>query len=86
MRKNINAGQPFGVLYGNDSEGHWILGTGYVDLSGGTSIVISNDPNGGVQRAQTYDEFLKYYTNLSGSTQIWSWTFTARVLSQFLKQ
>ena len=57
---------PFGVLYGNtDTEGnwsgHWVLGVGYASATGHEPLVVTNDPNMGVRRIQTYNEFVGNY-------------------------
>ena len=56
----IDSGRPFGVLY-NGLTGHWILGIGYASAPGHAFLVVSNDPAGGVQRVQTYDNFITYH-------------------------
>ena len=61
----IDEGDPFGVLYGGndvngDWYGHWIVGIGYASAPGHETLVVSNDPAGGVQRIQSYTEFQIY--------------------------
>lgn len=56
--ETINQGNPFGVLYNDGVSGHWIVGIGFINVQGGGQFVISNDPWGGVQRIQNYNDFL----------------------------
>ena len=65
VKSSINNRNPFGALYrGRDSNGnwsgHWLVGVGYANAQGHEMLVVSNDPNGGVQRTQTYTEFELY--------------------------
>ena len=69
IESQINGGDPFGVLYRNSSSGHWIVGVGYASAAGHDSLVVSNDPWGGVQRTQTYDDFQTYEDGRK-----WMWT------------
>ena len=65
----INNDSPFGVAYHGtvlnadgipEEKGHFVLGVGYAIAEGHDPLVISNDPSGGVQRVQTYEEFKNY--------------------------
>lgn len=85
IQETIDDGKPFGVLYGSfykDSNGtfqwsgHWGVGTGYASAPGHDSLVVSNDPAGGVQRIQTYDDFKKSYV---GDPNLWRpWVKTVK--------
>lgn len=77
----IDAGKPFGVLYGgyyyDDYQtptwsGHWIVGIGYAAAPGHEMLIVSNDPWGGVQRIQTYDVFKGPYVADSKPFRPWS--------------
>ena len=57
IQLTIDAGNPFGALYLNLNSGHWILGIGYAIAPNHEPLVISNDPWGGIQRIQTYNDF-----------------------------
>ena len=78
---NISSGRPVGVLYGNydvngEWSGHWVVVIGCAKAPGHNTLVISNDPNGGVQRVQTYNEFNGNYV---GDRTPWrKWAATAR--------
>ncbi len=68
----IESNEPFGALYGaydntGNWSGHWVVGTGYATAPGHNPLVVSNDPAGGVQRIQTYDEFISYYVGGTNS-------------------
>ena len=74
IKMTILVDSPFAVLYGNyDSNniwsGHWVLGIGYAIAPGHNPLVVSNDPWGGVQRIQTYDDFQTY-----DDGKYWAWT------------
>ena len=63
IKNVINSGKPFGVLYGaynqyGDWSGHWVVGIGYASAPGHDLIVVSNDPWGGIQRIQSYNDFM----------------------------
>lgn len=81
IKGTINANSPFAVLYGNNDSnnvwyGHWILGIGYATALGHMPLVVSNDPAGGVQRIQTYDDFVGPYV---GDASPWRpWADTAK--------
>ena len=79
IKGTINVNSPFAVLYGNyDSNniwsGHWILGIGYAIAPGHNPLVVSNDPAGGVQRIQTYDEFNDPYVGEASPWRPWAET------------
>ena len=65
----IDSGSPIGVLYRDNYSGHWILGIGYASAKGHDSLVVSNNPWGGVQTTQTYTSF---FTLPDGRG--WRWT------------
>ena len=85
IQATIDSGNPFAALYGNyytdgngdmSWSGHWVLGIGYATAPGHESLVISNDPWGGVQRIQTYNDFKDYY---AGDEIPWRpWVETAK--------
>ena len=69
IQNTIDAGNPFGVLYGasyvdasgaTQWSGHWVVGVGYATAPGHEALVVSNDPADGIQRIQTYSEFQTY--------------------------
>ena len=82
IQQLIDNGSPFAALYGYGydtngdgvydtlSDGHWILGIGYASAPGHDSLVISNDPWRGVQRIQTYNDFL-YYAGDQTNKRMW---------------
>ena len=84
IQSTIDNGDPFGVLYGtnvlnpqtNSYEwvGHWVLGIGYASAPGHEPLVVSNDPNGGVMRIQTYSDFCGPYV---GNNYGMMWAETA---------
>lgn len=85
IKNTIDNGNPFGVLYGenyfnasigeNEWSGHWVVGVGYATAQGHDFLVVSNDPAGGIQRIQTYDDFKGNYV---GDTNPWRpWVDTA---------
>lgn len=66
IETTIDNGDPFAVLYGNYDQqniwsGHFVEGIGYASAPGHDSLVVSNDPWGGIQRIQTFDEFAGDY-------------------------
>ena len=69
IQTTIDGGIPFGVLYRDAHSGHWVVGTGYINIQGGGQYVISNNPWGGIQSIQTYNDFK---TLPDGRT--WTWT------------
>ena len=69
IQATIDGGSPFGVLYRSATSGHWVLGVGYATAPGHDPLVVSNDPAGGIQQIQTYNEF---QTLPDG--RIWTWT------------
>ena len=74
IKMTILVDSPFAVLYGNyDSNniwsGHWVLGTGYAIAPGHNPLVVSNDPWGGVQEIESYDDFQTY-----DDGKYWAWT------------
>ena len=56
---------PFGVSYRDETNqfGHVILGIGYANAPGHNPLVVSNDPWGGIQRIQTFNDFHEYEVN-----------------------
>ncbi len=71
IAKLIDQGMLFAALYGEYDDyngdgkpdwsyGHWVLGVGYATAEGHAPLVVSNDPWGGVQRIETYNDFQCY--------------------------
>lgn len=74
IQTTVDGGSPFGVLYeiqdvAGNWYGHWILSVGYATAGGHDPLVVSNDPAGGVQRIQTFNEFQTYVDG-----RPWAWT------------
>ena len=69
IKNTIDNQNPFGVLYRDEYSGHWVLGIGYAIAEGHDPLVISNDPWGGIQNIQTYDDFKTY-----NDGRVWKWT------------
>ena len=80
IQTEIDAGNPFSVLYGSfymDEgvrrwSGHWVLGIGYASAPGHEPLVVSNDPAGGEQRIQTYDDFRGNYVGDPAPWRPWA--------------
>ena len=71
IQNTIDRGSPFGVLYRDDilNSGHWVLGIGYASAPEHNQLVISNNPLGGMQSIQTYNDF----QSLPDGRE-WKWT------------
>ncbi len=51
----------FGINYTKPTvNGHYVLGVGYATASGHEPLIVTNDPYGGIQRTQSYNEVLTY--------------------------
>lgn len=81
IKDNINNGNPLGILYQDNAgasrtlkDGHWTVVVGYVEAFGMDSLIVSNDPAGGIQSLQNYKEFCTYN---NGKDDL-KWTYTAK--------